>query len=76
MDVKEFIENVAAQFDSEDANSFALDTQFKELCDWSSLIALSIISMIDEEYDITIKGDELVKVNTIKELIELVESKQ
>jgi acyl carrier protein len=76
MDVKEFIENVAAQFDSEDANSFALDTQFKELSDWSSLIALSIISMIDEEYDITIKGDELVKVNTIKELIELDESKQ
>ena len=42
MEIKEFIENFAAQFDETDASEFTPSTEFKSLDEWSSLIALSI----------------------------------
>ena len=56
MDINSFVENFAAQFDDTDANEIKAETVFKELDEWSSLIALSVIAMVDEEYDITIKS--------------------
>ena len=75
MEIKEFIENFAAQFDDTDAEVFNAETNFRELEEWSSLIALSIIAMVDEEYDVTLKGDDMRKANTIEELYNIVNSK-
>lgn len=75
MELKEFIENFANQFDDTDASEFKAETKFRELEEWSSLIALSIIAMVDEEYDITIKGDDIRNSNTIEELFNIVKSK-
>ena len=51
MDIKEFISNFADQFDDLDVSVLAPETEFKALEDWNSLVALSVIAMIDEEYD-------------------------
>ena len=75
MEIKEFIENFAAQFDDTDASEFKAETVFKELDEWSSLIALSVIAMVDEEYDITIKGDDIRNSNTIEDLFNAVKAK-
>lgn len=75
MELKEFIENFAAQFDETDASAFTGTTVFKELEEWSSLIALSIIAMVDEEYDVTLKGDDIKTPQTIEDLFKLVQSK-
>lgn len=75
MELKEFIENFANQFDDTDASAFKAETVFKELDEWSSLIALSVIAMVDEEYDITIKGDDIRNSNTIEELFNAVKAK-
>ena len=56
MEIKEFIENFADQFDETDASVLTPETVFHELEDYSSLVALSIIAMIDEEYGVTLKG--------------------
>ena len=75
MELKEFIENFANQFDDTDASEFQADTVFKELDEWSSLIALSVIAMVDEEYDITIKGDDIRNSKTIEDLFNAVKAK-
>jgi acyl carrier protein len=75
MNIKEFVENFADQFDDTDVSEFKAETVFKELDEWSSLIALSIIAMIDEEYDVTIKGDDIRNASTIEELYEIVKAK-
>ena len=75
MELKDFIENFAAQFDDTDASEFKAETVFKDLDEWSSLIALSIIAMVDEEYDITIKGDDIRNSNTIEDLFNAVKDK-
>ena len=68
MELKDFIENFAAQFDDTDASEFKADTEFKALDEWSSLTALSIIAMVDEEYDVTIKGDDVKSSVTVEDL--------
>lgn len=75
MDLKVFIENFAAQFDETDASEFNPDTEFKALDEWSSLTALSIIAMVDEEYDISIKGDDVRGAETIQDLYNIVKSR-
>ena len=75
MELKDFVENFAAQFDDTDASEIRAETVFKELEEWSSLIALSVIAMIDEEYDITIKGDDIRNSDTIEDLYNAVKAK-
>ena len=75
MELKDFIEHFAEQFDDTDVSEFKAETVFKELDEWSSLIALSVIAMVDEEYDITIKGDDIRNSNTIEDLFNAVKSK-
>lgn len=75
MNLEDFIRNFAEQFDETDANEFKADTVFHELDEYTSLIALSIIAMIDEEYDVSIKGDDMKSAVTIEDLYNIVKSK-
>lgn len=72
MEIKDFIENFAEQFEETEASVFTPDTKFKELDEWNSLIALSIIAMVDEEYDVTLKGDDIRHSDTIQDLFNVV----
>ena len=75
MELKDFIENFAAQFDDTDASEIKAETVFKELDEWSSLIALSVIAMVDEEYEVTIKGEDIRTSDTVEDLFNNVKSK-
>lgn len=75
MDIKEFVENFANQFDETDPSEITATTNFRELEEWSSLIALSIIAMVDEEYDVTLKGDDIKNANTVVDLFNTVSTK-
>ena len=75
MELKQFIENFAEQFDNTDVSEIQADTVFKELDEWSSLIALSVIAMVDEEYDVTIKGDDIRGSKTVEDLFNIVKSR-
>lgn len=76
MEIKEFIQNFAEQFEDTDASVFTPETVFHDLDEWSSLVGLSLIAIIDDEYDVTIKGDELRAAKTINDVFELVKSKK
>lgn len=76
MELKDFIEKFAEQFDETDASEIKVDTVYKELDEWSSLTALSVIAMVDEEYDITIKGEDIKNSETIEDLYNIVIAKQ
>lgn len=75
MEINEFIENVAAQFDDTDPAEITASTEFKKLEEWSSLIALSLIAMADEEYEVTLKGDDIRNANTVEDLFNVVKAK-
>lgn len=71
-----FLDHFASQFDETDSAIFKPDTKFKDLEEWSSLLALSIIAMIDEEYDVAIKGDNIRNAETIEDLFKTIQSKK
>ena len=75
MELNDFIEKFAEQFDETDASVFKSDTEFKAVDEWSSLMALSIIAMVDDEYDVTLKGDDIRNSETVEDLFNLVKSK-
>lgn len=76
MNIQDFIENFAAQFDETEPEAFTAETIFKDLDEWSSLMALSIIAMIDDEYDVIVKGNDIINSNTIEELYRIVEQRR
>lgn len=75
MELNQFIASFASQFEDTEVSVFSPETQFRELDEWSSLLALSIMAMVDEEYDVSLKADEMRQTNTIQELFDLVSSK-
>jgi len=75
MEIKEFIENLADQFDDTDISELTPETKFKELDEWSSLMALSVIAMVDEEYEVELKGDDIRNSKTIADLFEILKAK-
>lgn len=76
MDEKKFLQNFADQFDETDASEITMSTVFHDLEEYSSLIALSIIAMVDEEYDVQLKGDDMRSAVTVEDLFNIVKSKQ
>lgn len=75
MELKDFIENFAQLFDDTDASEIQAETVFKELDEWSSLIALSVIAMVDEEYEVTLKGEDIRNSATVEDLFNAVKAK-
>jgi acyl carrier protein len=68
MDLDKFIDNFADLFEETDSDTIQATTRFKELKEWSSLIALSVIAMVDEEYDVEFRGDDIRNSNTVEDL--------
>lgn len=75
MEIKEFIEKFAEIFDDTDASTLTPETNFRELEEWSSLSALGVIALADEEFDVELSGNEMKKANTIQELYDLLSNK-
>ena len=73
--LEEFVELFAEQFDETDASEITADKNFRELVEWSSLIGLSIIAMVDEEFEVTVRARDLREANTPAELYAILKSK-
>ena len=76
MNINDFIENFAAQLDDTDESMITPETIFKQLDEWSSLTALSIIAMVDDEYDVIVKGNDIINSDTIQDLFNVVVNKK
>lgn len=75
MDIKEFIEYFADELDETNIDELSPETDFKALGEWSSLVALSIIAMVEDNYEKEITGEDLRSSTTLQDLFNLVESK-
>lgn len=75
MDITKFVALFAEQFEDTDANEIQVGTKFRDLDEWSSLIALSIIAMADEEYNVTLLGDDIRNSNTVEDIYNIVKSR-
>jgi acyl carrier protein len=72
MNLDDFIKNMAAQFEDADTANFNAGTEYKALDEWSSMMVLSIIAMVDNEYNVQIKGTTIRDADTIEDLFNAV----
>ena len=75
MDLEKFVRLFAEQFDNTPSDQFTPNTVFKDLEEWDSLTALSVIAMVDEEMEKRITGADIRSSSTIAELYNLALSK-
>ena len=73
--LEEFVKLFAEQFEETDPSVFKADTNFRETDEWSSLIALGVIAMVDEEFDVTLEGNDVRNSNTIEDIYKAVIAK-
>lgn len=72
----EFVALFAEQLDDTDPATVTAQTKFRELNEWSSLLALALISMVDEEFDVVLRGDDVKNSFTIEDVYNVIKSKK
>lgn len=75
MEINDFIIKIAEIFEDTDSSLITASTDFHNLEEYSSIIALSIIGMVDEEYNVMLKGEEIRNAVTIEDLFKIVQAK-
>jgi acyl carrier protein len=65
---EDFKNNIAFAVEDDSLMLLDADIPFKSLQSWDSLAALSVMAMINQEYDITISADELENAITLNDL--------
>ena len=73
--MKDFIANFADQFDDTDASEILATTEFHELEEWDSLIALAVLNMTEKRYGKKITFDEMKKCVTVEDLFNVIAAK-
>ncbi|MBP8959639.1 MAG: acyl carrier protein [Bacteroidales bacterium] len=73
--VNDFIAKFKDALNADNKEIF-LDDKFRDYDEWDSMRYLSVISMLDSEYDVIIEPKEFQKIETVRELIKEVEKRQ
>ena len=75
MDISKFVQDFELLFDEVEAGSITNDTVFRDIDEWSSLLALVVIAMVDEEYEIKLTGDDIRTSVTVQDLFDKISVK-
>ena len=75
MNIEKFVREFADQYDDISTDDFTAETKFKENDEWSSMTALSVIAMVDQDYAVRLTGDDVRKSSTIEDIFNIVKAK-
>ena len=73
--MEKFVNCFFELLDDTDKSLITSDTVFKELEEWTSILALSLIAMVDEVYDVTLDTDDIRGANTLEDLYRAIQQK-
>jgi len=76
MNIEKFTKLFEQQFEDSDDVKFEINTNFKQLDEWSSIMSLLIITMVNDNYDIVINADDIKNSSTIEDLYKVVLTKK
>lgn len=75
VDIESFLSLVRQTLDDVDPQQLNAATEFRKLPQWSSLSALLVVSMVNEEYKIALTGEELASAKTLQDVYDILLSK-
>jgi len=74
-DINNFIESFKEILDEPDDVTLSSKTLFKDIDEWDSLTNLSLMAMVDSEFNVKLTADEIKNCNTISDLFKTILSK-
>ncbi len=69
--MEKLIETLSEIFEMEPLNMKPTD-KFKDYEEWSSLVQLSLIAIVNENYGVTITKGDLENINTIQDIYDFI----
>lgn len=72
---KDFLKKFAEVLEVED-RELSLNDKFREYDEWDSLAFLSVIAMIDEEYDVLIEGKDFKNLETLGDILNAIKERK
>ena len=76
MEVSTFLNHFANILDDTNPTLITTETIFRELGEWDSLTALSLIAMVDEEYSLKLTGEDIKSSITLQDIFEKIKNKK
>jgi acyl carrier protein len=76
MEIDIFVNNFTDLFEETEPGSLKPATKFRDIEEWSSLMALAVIAMVDEKYSVRMTGDDIRNSKTVKDLFNIVTAKK
>jgi acyl carrier protein len=67
-----FIQQWTDAIEGLEAEMLQLDTRYKALPIWDSLILLLTVAMVESDYGVTLRGVDFEKAETVADLLELI----
>ena len=71
--MEDFIKKIEEVFEMPNG-SITPNDNFREYQEWDSLVLLSLMAMLDDEYNITIPRDDFQKINTVEEMFNYIKN--
>ena len=72
MNRETFITAFQEQFDDTVPSLINFETKYKDLDEWSSMMALVIIAFVDDSYSYGLSGDDFKKTETVEDLYQII----
>ena len=73
--IEDLIGKLEKEFDEIEPGTLKSTTSFKDLEEWSSMQALIVIALVDEHYDITLTGNDLMQCKTVQDIYDKIKDK-
>jgi acyl carrier protein len=74
--MNDFINNFKEILDEPEDANLSPESIFKDLDEWDSLTNLSLMAMVDSDYNVKLNADEVTNSDTLLDLFNLIKSKQ
>lgn len=75
MNETEFINNIWEQLEETPKETLTFSTRFEDIEEWCSLVGLSIMAMIQDNYNVKLTYNDLKAIHTIGDLYKFVSDK-
>ncbi|MCD8207721.1 MAG: phosphopantetheine-binding protein [Bacteroidales bacterium] len=68
MTIEKFTLTLSRLFPQSTKAGFSPETEFKKCVEWNSLLALSLISLVEDEFDVVLKSKDILNAQTVRDL--------
>lgn len=76
MEIQEFIGKIENEFEDIKPGILKPESKFADVLDWNSVNALTVIALVDCEYDVILTADDFQGAETVQDIYNIILEKK